>query len=131
MAAILSAILDFTAMDMFYKLTKGSIEILDPENLCLDTKINLLGELVTEIQALTAILAAIFNLCKYLKMLKRYRVASSRFEISGYELYKNVIKCFAHLNARFNGFLPDYFCICRVMHMIWKRRNKETFILRI
>ena len=66
--------------------------MLDPKNLCLDTKINLLGELVTEIQALTAILAAIFNLCKYLKMLNRYRVASSRFEISGYELYKRCHK---------------------------------------
>ena len=49
LAAILAAILDFTAMDTFYKKNKGSIEILDPQNLCQDTKINLLGELVTEI----------------------------------------------------------------------------------
>ena len=35
--------------------------MLDPENLCLDTKINLLAELVTEIYAVAAILAAILN----------------------------------------------------------------------
>jgi hypothetical protein len=45
----MAAILDFGAMDMFSKLTDGSVGMLDPKNLCLDTKIYLLAQLVTEI----------------------------------------------------------------------------------
>jgi len=45
----LAAILDFSATDLFYNETNGSIEYLDPKNICLDTNINLLAKLVTKL----------------------------------------------------------------------------------
>ena len=41
----MAAILDFSATDLFYNETNGSIE----QNICLDTNINLLAELVTKL----------------------------------------------------------------------------------
>ena len=48
--AILAAMLDFSRMGLFYNLTNSTNEMVDPENICLNTKINLLAEIITEIQ---------------------------------------------------------------------------------